>query len=55
MRITTDDGPGIDGDVKRLRGISQAVSQKSIDKTKKHNFVKDEIRQKTLPPPLESD
>jgi hypothetical protein len=35
MRVTTDDGPDLDKDVKRLRGISQAVNQKAIDKTSK--------------------
>ena len=33
MRITTDDGPSIDQDVKKLRGISQAVNQKAMNKS----------------------
>jgi hypothetical protein len=34
-RITTEDGAGLDHDLKKLKAISTTVSQKAIDKNKK--------------------
>lgn len=34
-RITTDDGAGLDHDIKKLKAISTAVNEKAADKNKK--------------------
>lgn len=40
MRITTEDGAGIDEDVKRLKGITHTVNQK----VKEKNYKMSDIR-----------
>lgn len=52
MRVTTDDGLSLDKDIKKLRGLSQAVNQKAIDKLSKSIDKvanKEELRKNTLP------
>ena len=52
MRVTTDDGASLDKNIKKLRGLSQAVNQKAIDKSSKNIEKvadKEDLRKNTLP------